>query len=130
MGVNIVKFGAQTLLDMTDATATAASILEGYTAYGADGEKIVGTAKQGASRTEVQITIPISGWQNMAYTATVNGVKTHAAGCTVFVGADASSEIEYGDCGVVCVGQGTNKLMFECQSVPSEALTVNIVFFT
>ena len=44
MAVNKVIYGNRVLVDLTDATATAANIIEGYTAYGADGNKIVGTA--------------------------------------------------------------------------------------
>ena len=39
-----VTFNGTTLVDLTDATATANKILEGYTAYGATGEKLIGTA--------------------------------------------------------------------------------------
>ena len=31
------------LIDLTDATATASEVLSGYTAYGADGNKITGS---------------------------------------------------------------------------------------
>jgi hypothetical protein len=36
-----------TIVDLTDATATADKILSGYTAYGADGSKLTGTASGG-----------------------------------------------------------------------------------
>lgn len=42
--VNKVVFGDRTLIDISDTTATAETILEGYTAYGADGKKVTGTA--------------------------------------------------------------------------------------
>lgn len=42
--VNKVIYGGQTLIDISDTTATADKILEGYTAYGANGQKITGTA--------------------------------------------------------------------------------------
>lgn len=45
--VNKVEYGGTTLIDLTDATATADKILQGFTAYGASGEKLVGTASGG-----------------------------------------------------------------------------------
>lgn len=46
--VNKVVYGGQTLIDISDTTATADKILEGYTAYGADGSRLVGTAVAGS----------------------------------------------------------------------------------
>lgn len=45
--VNKVVYGGQTLIDISDTTATADKILQGYTAYGADGSKLTGTATGG-----------------------------------------------------------------------------------
>ena len=42
--VNKVVLGSETLVDLTDATASADKILLGYTAYGSDGNKLTGTA--------------------------------------------------------------------------------------
>lgn len=44
MDVNKVDYCGKTIVDMTDATATPETVLEGYTAYGANGTRIVGTA--------------------------------------------------------------------------------------
>jgi len=54
--VNKVIFGSETLVDLTDATASADKILSGYTAYGADGNKLTGSA--GASVSGTVLTIP------------------------------------------------------------------------
>lgn len=43
MSVNVVKFGDQTVMDISDATVTPGTLMEGYTAYSATGEKITGT---------------------------------------------------------------------------------------
>ena len=44
MGVNRVEYGDQTLIDLSQDTVTAASLLSGFTAHGADGELITGEA--------------------------------------------------------------------------------------
>lgn len=46
--VNKVQLADGTsLIDISDTTATADKILQGYTAYGADGQKITGTIVDG-----------------------------------------------------------------------------------
>lgn len=40
---NKVVYGGNTLIDLTDATATASDVLSGKTAYGATGQKLTGT---------------------------------------------------------------------------------------
>lgn len=43
MAVNKVNYGNTTLIDLTDTTATADTILNGYKAYGRDGVAVNGT---------------------------------------------------------------------------------------
>ena len=45
MAVNKVEYGNRTIIDLTDATATATSILTGYKAYGKDGLAINGAVE-------------------------------------------------------------------------------------
>ena len=51
--INKVVLGANTLIDITDTTATAGKIASGYTAYGANGVKVVGTLEQEVNELEV-----------------------------------------------------------------------------
>jgi len=51
---NKVVYGGQTLIDISDTTATAATILSGYGCYGADGAWIDGTASSGGGMTVVE----------------------------------------------------------------------------
>ena len=63
--VNKVQLADGTsLIDISDTTATADKILQGYTAYGADGSKLTGTASGGGSVTQDQdgfIVLPTTG---------------------------------------------------------------------
>ena len=49
MGINKVFYGTNLLIDLTEDTVTAENLLEGYTAHGADGELITGTASTSSS---------------------------------------------------------------------------------
>ena len=86
MGVNIVKYGNQTLIDLTDTTAVASDVAQGKYFYGKDGVKTEGTATGGA-----QITVePLSVSQNGTYTAPANTayspVTVNVAGETYLMG--------------------------------------------
>lgn len=64
MAINKVVYGENTLIDLTDTTATADKILTGYGAYGADGVWMNGTATAGGSVTQDQdgfIVLPSTG---------------------------------------------------------------------
>lgn len=44
---NKVVYNGQILMDITDTTATADKVFEGYTFYAASGQKLVGTGESG-----------------------------------------------------------------------------------
>lgn len=56
MAINKVKFGNQTLIDLTDTTATADKILTGFGAYGKDGVWMDGTAVVGSGAVADEVT--------------------------------------------------------------------------
>lgn len=126
MGVNVVKYGGRTLVDMTNATATAETVLSGYTAYGADGNLIRGTASS-TKRTETNITLPASRWSNNQQIVSVDGVTIKS---TIILGGDRGSEPEYSSCGVYCSGQGNGTLTFSCYAVPSKDLVADAIILT
>lgn len=127
MGVNIVKLAnGETLVDMSDATITPETVLEGYVGYGADGEAVVGTAST-TKRIEVNVTLPASDWADNTQTVSVDGAT---AMCTTFVGGDLGSEPQYSEFGVWCSGQGDGTLTFSCTTTPDEDLVANVVIFT
>lgn len=127
MGVNVVNYGGKTLVDMRNATATAETVFAGYTAYGADGNLIMGTASS-TTRTEVNITLPQSGWDaDNQQTIAVSGVDS---GSTIIVGGDEGSEPEYSTCEVYCSGQSNGSLTFSCTYLPMEDVVVNVLILT
>lgn len=127
MGVNVVTFGGQKIVDLRDATATPESILSGYTAYGADGNKIIGTASA-TKRLEVTVRLPPAAWDSDGeQTVTVAGVTATA---TVIVTGSEASQPEYDACAVVCSGQGAGTLTFSCGIRPGEELAADIAIFT
>lgn len=127
MGINKVQLAdGETLVDMSDATATAATVLAGYTAYGADGNLIIGTAAS-TKRTEVNILLPASGWVDNEQTV---AVPAAVSGCTVFAGGDDASEPEYSTCEVYCSGQADRSLTFSCTYLPMEDVVANVVILS
>lgn len=121
MGVSKVVYDGRTLVDLTDTTATEDTILAGYTAYGADGERIVGTAAS-TRRVEVNVTLTADGWADGSQSVAVEGVTADA---TVIVGGDLGSEPEYTGRGVYCCGQGEGTLTFACAETPTQDVVAN-----
>lgn len=78
--VNKVVFGSNTLIDISDTTATADKILQGYGAYGADGAWMNGTATAGSgSAVSVVDTLDTNGGTIRTITAVSLAGDTVAA---------------------------------------------------
>lgn len=133
MAVNNVVINGETVLDLRNATATAADILEGATAYGASGELLTGTAKSGSSRQEYQITLTANGWTTDANTrdwAQTVSTPAISSSSTVFVGPDDGSQQEYEASEVWCYAQGAGTLTFHAVYPLLEDVVANVAVFS
>lgn len=92
MAVNKVVFGSETLIDLTEDTATADTVAEGYTLHLANGQRATGTAKYAASPTANGPAIVSNGLHyaqvdststSTAYTVTIPGIVSYYDGLTV-----------------------------------------------
>ena len=71
-------------------------------------------------------TLAVNDWINNAQTVNVTGVT---ASNIVFVSPAPASAADYAAAGITCTAQGSGTLTFTCTSVPSNAITVNVVIF-
>ena len=76
------------------------------------------------SQSRLTVSLSSSGWSNNQQAVTVNGVTTSN---DVIVAPDPASIATYGECGVYCSAQASNKLTFKCISKPASNLTVNVL---
>jgi len=72
MAINKVIYGGNTLIDITDTTATAATVLEGSSFYGRDGVKTAGTCTFDADTSDATA---LAAEVLSGSTAYVNGTK-------------------------------------------------------
>ena len=76
-----------------------------------------------AQHSAVAVTLPTSGWANNQQTVNVSGVT---ADNTIIVSPIPDQRAAYGEAGVYCSAQAAGSLTFDCDTTPSEALTVNV----
>lgn len=68
--------------------------------------------------------LTVAGWSSNTQTITVGGVT---ADNVVFVAPAPASQADYTSAGIMCTAQGTDSLTFTCTTVPSNAITLNVV---
>ena len=86
-----------------------------------------GTTVSWADITSTPSTMPtlaVADWSNNTQTVNVTGVT---ATNVVFVSPAPASAADYASAGIVCTAQGNGTLSFSCTTVPSNAITVNVV---
>ena len=77
-----------------------------------------------ASMSTATATIATTGWSSNQLTVSVTGVT---ASNTVIVSPAPASVAEWASCGIYCSAQGSGTLTFTCTTVPSSALTANVL---
>ena len=76
------------------------------------------------SGTGTSVTLATSSWSNKTQTVTASGVT---ANNNIIISPAPASMNNYSDALIKCTGQGSNSLTFTCETVPSSAITVNIL---
>lgn len=85
-------------------------------------------ANLGAVNMKAQtVSLSTAGWSNKQQAVNISGVT---ANNVVIASPDPASLIAYNNAQVRCVAQAAGTLTFECASLPSAALTVNVVILT
>ena len=79
-----------------------------------------------AKAKTLTLTLAAVGWHTSSKTQTRAATGVTASNVIIVSPAPASQEA-YGKAGVKCTAQGENSLTFSCESIPTEALSVNIV---
>lgn len=84
----------------------------------------------GAIAKEVAVTIPTTGWTSVTdgYYKDVT-VSSVSATSTVIVAPAPSFFDKWGECKLKATELSTNTIRFECETIPDEALTVNVLIF-
>ena len=81
----------------------------------------------GVSMSTATASLTTSGWSNNQKTVSVSGVT---ASNNVIVSPDPASMTAWAAAGVYCSAQGAGTLTFTCSTVPTSALTANVLIFT
>ena len=72
------------------------------------------------------LSLTTANWSATSKTQTITASGV-AAGNVVIISPAATSQDAYSAAGVKCTAQGNSSLTFSCESIPTEALSVNVV---
>lgn len=106
--------------DKPISTAQAKAIAEAKRA----GTDAMNEARKKVAKTNSIATLSADGWSENLQTVEVYGVTKDN---TIIVGASPESYISYAEGNVRCSAQSDGTLTFQCDNVPEDALTVNIL---
>jgi hypothetical protein len=100
-------------------------VVNGYSVSNGHWEQVdVQPSSGGGSSTSTTASLVVANWSNNSQTVNVTGVT---ANNNVIVAPAPASQANYTAAGIICTAQGAGTLTFTCQSVPSSAITVNVL---
>lgn len=91
----------------------------------ADGAVTSGKLASNAVSKSLTVTLAVASWSSKKQSVTASGVT---ASNTVIVSPAPASFLAYGEAQVRCTAQAANSLTFQCETVPTAALTVNVTY--
>ena len=111
----------------TTGTTYAAASVPNNTTFGTNGSiyNVYNATKHG----NITVTLNVANWNTTSKTISVTASGVTASNTVMVSPAPASTSV-YSAAGVYCSAQGSNSLTFTCSSIPTAALTVNVVYFS
>ena len=86
----------------------------------------VWTTPSSGGSSSTTVTLAVNDWSSNTQTVSATGVT---ASNNVIIAAAPSSQNDYINAGILCTAQGAGTLTFTCTTVPSSAITVNVLIF-
>lgn len=121
--------GGQWIADLIKPSASDLSGVVPISA-GGTGQSTVAGARQAlgveALHQVAAVTLTVAGWSSSAQTVNVSGIT---AGNDIIVAPAVDSRETFAKAQIYCSAQAAGKLTFTCKTVPSDAVTVNILIF-
>lgn len=78
-------------------------------------------------KSKLTVTLSSYGWSNLSQSVTASGVTSDN---DVIISPASNSHDAYGEAGVRCSGQSSNRLTFTCKEKPTGNLSVNVLILT
>ena len=111
----------------TTGTTYAAASVPNNTTFGTQGS--IYNVYNATKHSTVTVTLSVAGWNSSTKVQSVTASGVTTSNLVLVSPAPASTSV-YSAAGVYCSAQGSNSLTFTCSSIPTAAITVNVVIMS